>query len=184
MKKIILAVCALSTTYVFAEKQDGVLTFNGSIYNATCAIDINNNGGSTQGSVDMGRHPTSAFPEEGSEAGGSGGNGEIKIKLSECPTNGNLKVKFNGNLVPGLTDVLELDNPNSPTTAGGIGIILLDEDDEYISLDGSVAIDKPVTDSKAYTYNMKAKYYRYTDDDSEVKAGLANSTVNFSIEYN
>ncbi|MDQ8937078.1 fimbrial protein [Acinetobacter rudis] len=184
MKKIILALCALSTTHVFAEKQDGILTFNGSIYNATCAIDINNNGGSTQGSVDMGRHPTSAFPEEGSEAGGTGGNGDIKIKLADCPTNGTLEVRFDGNLVSGTRDVLRLDNPGSASTAGGIGIILLDEDDDRIDLDGSIAIKKRVTDSKNYTYEMKAKYYRYTDDDRELKAGDANSTVNFSIEYN
>lgn len=183
MKKIILAICALSTTQVFAEKQDGTLTFNGSIYNATCAIDINNNGGGTTGSVNMGRHPTSAFPEEDSEAGGTGGDGVIDIKLKDCPTNGKLKVSFNGTRVPG-TQVLQLDNYGSAGTADGIGIVLLDEDDDYINIDGSVAIEKKVTESKEYTYSMLAKYYRYTADDNKVKAGQANATLNFSVEYN
>lgn len=184
MKKIILAVCALSTTQAFAEKQDGTLTFHGSIYNATCAIDINNNGGGTTGSVDMGRHPTSAFPEEDSEAGGTGGDGAINIKLKDCPANGELKVSFSGTGVPGAEGILQLDDYGSAGTADGIGIVLLDDKGKYVSIDGKVSITREVTESKEYTYAMIAKYYRYTADDNKVKAGQANSTLNFSIEYN
>lgn len=183
MKKIILALCALSTTQVFAEKQDGTLKFTGSIYNATCAIEINNNGGGTTGSVGMGRHPTSAFPTRGSEAGGEGGEGEINIELSDCPNEGTLTVSFTGELMDGFDEILKLDNYGDDSVAGGIGITMYDQEGNDISFDGSTAISKKFTDKDSYTYSMTAKYYRFAENDSDVKAGRADGTLNFSIEY-
>lgn len=184
MKKIILAVCALSTPQVFAAEQTGVINFNGIIYNATCAIDINGNEGGENATVNMGRHPTSAFPSRGSESSGVGDEGKIKIELKDCPDQGTLSVSFTGKTVDSTGDLLELDKSGQEGIAKGIGIALYDEDGEDILIDGTPVIQKKFKDGQSeYKYQMLAKYYRYAEKDSDFNAGRADATLNFKIEY-
>lgn len=184
MKKIILALCALSAGSAFAASttQSGTIHLNGYIYSATCDIQVNNKPFADNVTIDMGRHPTSAFNSKGDETGWDGFNGIIDIKLHNCPDTGRLSVSFQGTTMSGDSTILKLDNPTDSGTAKNLGIHLYDMDeDKLMRMDGSEAFSANVTNSESYTKDFWATYVSTEDT---VTPGTADATLGFTIEYN
>lgn len=180
--KIILALCALSAGSVYAAPitQNGTLHLNGSIYSATCDIDINNNGGEDI-NVNLGRHPNSRFNSKGDEIEYNGLDGLIEVELVNCPDTGKLDVSFNGTTIAGDKTILQLDNPTSPDTAQNLGIHIYEAGKQTpLRIDDSVVFSADVTNSKTYKKDFWATYVSTQDF---VDPGKANATMTFKIEY-
>lgn len=182
-KTLLSLLLAGSVMSVSAEEtQEGTITFSGFIYNSTCTIDLNGDN-SPDAHVQMGRYPTSAFGEKYDQVGGEGVYGKIDISLIDCPDKGNLTLKLNGKPKDGERDVLELDEPNSDSTAKNIGIVIYDRDNnkDAINIDGTFEKKYLVENSARWEASYVAKYISVADD---VEAGQANATLNYTLTYN
>lgn len=182
-RQFLLALCALSTSSVFAApiSQEGTIHLSGYIYSATCDVDVNGQG-PTSANVSLGRHSTSIFGKKGDESQMTGQDGLIKVSLNNCPDTGHLEVSFKGQTVSGDNKILKLDNAGSSSTAQNIGIHLYEADDQntLLSLDGSTSFSADIKNGKDYHKDFLATYVSTAD---EVTAGEADATLGFKIEY-
>lgn len=161
----------------------GKVLFQGYIYSATCEVDINGQGPNSA-IIEMGRYSTSEFGGTNSEVGGSGGKGQIKISLINCPDKGTLTVKFSGKPDANNSEILSLLGDSS---AGGVGIHLYKAGDlsTPLTIDGSKTLTYNIGDEENQTpdlhVNLVAKYVATQD---KVTAGDGNSEMDYTIQYN
>ncbi|GAB1438059.1 long polar fimbria major subunit LpfA1 [Providencia sp.] len=164
-----------------ALEQAGTIKLNGYIYSSTCTVDLNDQGPS-MANISMGRYSTSEFGAVGTEVGGTGENGKIKVTLTDCPDNGTITLTFDGKVVDGQTSILELDNPSAEGSAKGVGIHLYQgSETKPLTLDGSVNYSQKIEgESAGWEGTFIAKY---VSTSTTVTAGQANATLNYNIIY-
>ncbi|KAA5971611.1 fimbrial protein [Pantoea sp. M_9] len=171
MKRTILAMTTVASLFSGAAfAVDGTINFTGKITDDTCDIDA----GSATQNINMGTIGSDAFQGPGTIAGATG----FKIVMTNCPASHSaVSVKFDGAPDNGNPDILALSS--SPTNASGVGIQLRDYDRTPISLNTD-SKPVPVTGGTA-TMNFSAAYIATA---ATVTAGDADSTVNFTVNYN
>lgn len=173
-------------------KTEGEIKFTGYIYSATCTIDVSGNGVTGTGNnpvIDMGRYSTSEFTTPNSEVGGTGGKGEVKVTLTNCPDKGTLTMKLSG--IPDTSnDILQLSN--SGDSATGVGIVLYHKGEEALNQRIKVNGEKEFTKlfgeedeaTGALKVNFIAKYTRTATEEESITAGNANADLPYEITYN
>ncbi|HII4349945.1 TPA: fimbrial protein [Enterobacter cloacae] len=160
-------VMASGSAFAANEGETSTVIFNGSIKENTCVI----NNGSKGQTVVLGDVEKSVLANLGDVSQPVG----FTIALDQCDT-ANATITFKGETPPAKNDVLK-------TTASGVGIQILDENTTTaLVVDGSThAQSINVSSSNPNEFNFTARYLAL---DSNVAAGLANSTVDFTVKYN
>ncbi|WP_407438857.1 fimbrial protein [Lelliottia sp.] len=174
MKKILLLTtlsiaCAVSSVPVFAN--DGTVKFTGEIIDSACTIDI---GASNTMTVDLGKVAKTAFTGKDSVASAT----KFILKMKDCPsTVTSASVKFDGTGYKGDDSVLALTDETGVAT--GVAIELSDSTQTVVPL---------FTPSTSVTLvegaNEMPFYARYKQMETAVTAGPANSTAQFTVNYN
>ncbi len=178
MKKSLLSVVvvALGLASMQSFAKDGTVVFNGTITQSGCVISNASNGTIT---VDMGNYSSSALATTGQTAGPK----PFEIDLTECAT-GAVKIRFDGTAVSGNSNLLALTSTgsaNDPASSVGIQITDLTSGNIYTIGDTSSAVAFHDVDSTgAMNIKMAARYYAFADG---TPSGAANSTTDFSVEY-
>lgn len=178
MKKIFLttAFIALGLTSLSSLAKDGTVVFNGTITQSGCVVSNATDGTIT---VDMGNYSSSALATTGQTAGPK----PFEIDLTEC-TAGSVKIRFDGASVTGNSSLLALTSTgadNDPASSVGIQITDLSSGGVYTFGDTSSDVAfQTLDDTGALNIKMAARYYAYADG---TPSGAANSTTDFSIEY-
>lgn len=122
-------------------------------------------------SVSMGEVHVSHFNGVGSNAGSTGFTLGMNCDSSIKPT-----VTFTGISATSGT-ILTLNNPDATTTAKGVGLELL-YGQQKVTLGNAVSLG--TTQSGINNYDFTA---RYVQTESNIQAGEANATANFTINY-
>lgn len=169
----VLASCAFGiSNSTFAA--DGQVNFTGEIIDAACQV---TNSPANPLEVNLGKVAKSAFTGAGSTASAT----KFTLQLTDCPdTVSSAQVKFDGTPVTGDNGVLAL--TQGVGVAEGVGIQLADDSNTVLPL---------FTASKSYALQSGAGVVndldfvaRYIATAATVTAGPANSTANFTINYN
>ncbi len=171
MKTNILAFAIIaSLSAASAQAADGTINFNGTITDDTCDIST----ASKTQTVNLGTIGSNSFSAPGTASAATG----FTVVMTNCPaTHSNLSVKFDGTPAGGDPAVLAL--TDTPTKATGVGIQLRDADGSVLPL---FADSKPVAITAGNaTLNFSAAYVSTA---ATVTAGEANSTANFTVNYN
>lgn len=161
------AICLL--TAVSAHASDGTINFNGEIVDTACTIDI---GASNTMDVTLGKVAKSAFTGVDSTASAT----EFDLKLTDCPA-GNATVKFDGANYGGDNEVLALTAGTGVAT--GVGIQIKDSVQKVVPL--FTASSSIVLTAGENTLPF---YASYIQKDAAVVSGKANSTAQFTLNYN
>ncbi|MBF4154935.1 fimbrial protein [Enterobacter hormaechei] len=152
----------------------GNIQFTGSIVNAPCVIDNN----SASAIVKLGQYRVDSFSGTGSTSSPV----DFNIDLIDCTvdTYSKAAITLNGVTADGNNKVLALKaRQAADTTAGGVGIQIL-QDGKALPVDGSTAsTPKPFTES-GVSLLFQAQYLALAD---EVTPGSANSSADFTITY-
>lgn len=161
-------IASLSAASVHAA--DGTINFNGTITDDTCDIST----ASKTQTVNLGTIGSNSFATTGTPSAATG----FTVVMTNCPaTHSNVSVKFDGTPDGGNPAVLAL--TDTTTKATGVGIQLRDADGTVLPL---FADSKPVPiNSGNATLNFSAAYVSTA---ATVTAGDANSTANFTVNYN
>jgi len=122
-------------------------------------------------SVNMGEVHVSHFTGVGSSAGSK----DFSLEM-DCDSSIKPMVTFTGVSTSGGT-VLPLDNPESSTTAKGVGMELLYGQNK-VTLGEALSLG--TTSSGVNSYGFTARYVQTED---RIQAGEANATANFTINY-
>ncbi|KJV44918.1 hypothetical protein VH86_23405 [Pantoea sp. BL1] len=171
MKTNILALAVIASLFAAsAQAADGTINFVGSITDDTCDISA----ASKTQNVLLGNIGSDSFTAPGTVSAATG----FTVVMSNCPaTHTNLHVKFDGTPDGGNPAVLAL--TNTGTQAKGVGIQLRDADGSVLPL---FTDSKPVAiNAGNASLNFSAAYISTA---ATVTAGDANSTVNFTVNYN
>ncbi|HHA1933922.1 TPA: fimbrial protein [Enterobacter ludwigii] len=168
------ALLVMSSAHAAVTNNDGTINFTGEIIAAACTVDIGANNTMT---VDMGKVNKSVFTGAGSYASAT----EFDLKVKDCPETGvnGISVKFDGTAYNGDPSILALTSDSGVAT--GVGIELLDNAQKPISL--FTASDAYPLPASQTTLTMPM-FARYKQVDADVVAGKANSTVQFTLNYN
>lgn len=174
-KKLTLAIMlasAVASASVWAANTNGngTVNFTGEIVDKGCDIDS----GSQNQSVDMGSVWAKTFTTAGDTSLGK----DFTIKLINCPTevttNG-ATLRFDGVAASADNKILKLDDTSVAT---GVGIQIKDDAGNIVPL---------FADSKVYTLvegtNELKFTARYISTAATVTAGAANSSTQFTVNY-
>lgn len=165
----------LSTPAAFADvtNNDGTINFTGEITDAACTVDIGTDNTLT---VDLGTVNKSVFTGVGSYASAT----EFDLKVKDCPeTVTSISAKFDGNGFNGDNSVLAI--TEAADAAKGVAIELLDQNKAAFSL----FADTDLYDLPAGQTTLTMPFYaRYKQMEDTVVAGKANSTAQFTLNYN
>lgn len=162
------AAAALCSASSFA--QDGTVNFTGEIIDSACTVDIGSNNTMV---VDLGKVAKTAFTGVGSTASAT----KFTLVLKDCPaTVSSAKVKFDGTGYANDNTVLAL-TPGA-TTATGVAIQLSDAANVLPLATSSASY--PLSSTGVNNLDFFARYIAK----GTVVAGLANSTANFTVNYN
>ena len=178
MKKVLLSTIAIALGLASMQSfaKDGTVTFTGSITQSGCVVSNATNGVIT---VAMGNYSSSALAKTGQAAGPK----PFEIDLNGCAT-GAVKIRFDGKAVSGNSSVLALTSTaaaNDPSTSVGIQITDLASGGIYTIGDTSPAVAfQNVSSGGALNIKLAARYYAFKDG---TPSGAANSTTDFSVEY-
>lgn len=154
-----------------AQAFDGTVKFTGNILDAACTVDIGEN---STIPVVMGDIQKSAFTGDGSLAATT----KFTVKLKSCPAGvDQATVKFSGTSYQGDDNFIQLDQ--AVDVATGVAIQIKDSTQTVVPL---------AVDSKPYTLlpdveNDMDFYASYVQKGTTVVKGSANSTVNFTVDY-
>ncbi|EST57342.1 type 1 fimbrial protein [Proteus hauseri] len=183
VSKLLIAGLLASSFSTLALDTSGKVLFQGYIYSATCEVDINGQGPNSA-IIEMGRYSTSEFSGTDSEVGGTGGKGQIKISLINCPDKGTLSVKFSGKPEANNNEILSLLGDNS---ADGVGIHLYKANDltTPLTIDGSKTLTYNIGDEENQTPELHVSLVaKYVATQDKVTAGDGNSEMDYTIQYN
>lgn len=174
---------AVSSFAVETVKSDILL--KGSIYNATCTVDINGQAVTNNPVVNMGSWPSSAFNGVGSEVGGTATDGKISINAVDCPDNGTMKVNITAATDPTDNTLVKLDSSPNATDATGVAIALYEGDKDGNKTNTKIQFAKDyVFNNQALEGVSKVFYGVYRATAEKVSAGNANATVHATMTYN
>lgn len=153
---------------------DGTVNFTGEIIGTACTVDI---GANNTMNVDLGKVSKTVFTGTGTYASAT----EFDLKVKDCPATGinGITVKFDGTAYASDNSVLALTEEDGVAT--GIAIELLDKSKNAVPLfadSDSYALEAGKTE---LTMPM---YARYKQVAAAVTAGPANSSVQFTLNYN
>ncbi|MGO3741730.1 fimbrial protein [Kerstersia sp.] len=159
----------------------GTISLYGRIYSDTCDVVINGQPGNST-SVPMGNYPVSAFNNTtGTTVGGNGVNGQIELSLANCPPGQKVFLQLNAKEVTDYPEAIELDNANASDTAKNVGIHLYEGDSSTPMVLGRRRdYTIPQGSSGSYELYFTAKY---VSTKSNVEAGKADATVNYTLTY-
>lgn len=168
---IAVSVASLLMLSSAAFASDGTVNFTGEIIDSACTIDIGANNTMT---VDLGKVAKTAFSGAGSTASAT----EFDLKVKDCPaTVTTAVVKFDGANYSGDNSVLALTAETGAAT--GVAIQLKDGAQKVLPL---------FTASSSYALkagdNTLPMYASYIQKETTVAAGKANSTAQFTLNYN
>lgn len=150
--------------------QDGTINFEGTISNTACTVDSI----SADMTVDLGTVSTSAFSAPGDVASPT----KFNIIIKNCPESVNsAAVSFTGEADATNPSLFKL----SGDGAEGIGIALYEGDSTTQVAANMSSSDYNIDSSK--TENTLSFISKYMSTQQTVNAGLAASSVSFSIAY-
>ncbi|MEL4013168.1 fimbrial protein [Dryocola clanedunensis] len=171
MTAAILATTALTSSVVAAS--DGQINFTGEIITAACSV---TNTPSAPLTVALGKVSKGAFTGAGTTASPT----TFQLELTSCPdTASSASVRFDGTSVTGDTSILALNAATGVAT--GVGIQISDDAGAVVSL---FQPSKTYTLAEAPAVNKLGFVARYIATATTITAGPANSTANFTINYN
>lgn len=170
IKEITLVVIIAPITSLHAATSNSTtLTVKGQIYRAACEIGMK----SKDFTVYMKQFSTNYFRNVNDASDPV----PFQIELTDCPaTTGNASVKFDGQAVPGNSNLLRLDDV--PGSASGVGVAIYDASGMVLPL---------WTPSYVYPLhsgdNVLNFTARYVASQIPVTPGVAQATSDFTINY-
>lgn len=170
---ILLPMMGLSSA---ALADDGKINFTGNIIEAGCQVNSTIN---SPISVKLGDVAKTAFPTSGATAAKT----KFTLVLSNCPATlqGKLiTVQYDGTPDTINNNYLQLTGYGTTGVASGVAIQLLNGSGSELVL-GAASDSKTIAATGDTNLDFFARYIATTAD---VKAGTANSTVNFTLAYN
>lgn len=176
-KNLLMSVLVLGVFSASSYAADGIVTFTGNITESGCTV---TNATNKVINVPMGNYSSSALSNAGQEAGSK----HFEINLENCIA-GAVKVRFHGTPVSGNSELLKLTptghSTNDPANTVGIKIIDLVSNQVYRVGDTTSTVPFQNVDSKgSINIKLAARYHAFSDG---TPSGEANSSANFSIEY-
>lgn len=190
MRNIILKMAMLGITTSVAvnsfaaETVKSNILLKGSIYNATCSVEVNGQAATNNPVVNMGTWPSSAFNGVGSQVGGTASDGKISIDAVDCPENGTMRVNITAATDPTDNTLVKLDSSGA-TDATGVAIALYEGDKDGNKTNNKIQFAKDYEfDSHALEGITKVFYGVYQATAEKVSAGNANATVHATMTYN
>ncbi|MDA5535506.1 type 1 fimbrial protein [Yersinia mollaretii] len=155
---------------------DVMIDISGSIADNSCDVVVDNI------SVPIGDVALKTFTYPGQVTGTTA----FTIELTNCRAAAKgVKVSFTGNADPVNTDLLQLDNPTAAGSATGMAVGFLAED--RIT---AIPLNTSVPASTAYNLDPSSPdntilnfYAQYQSTGAPLKAGIANATATFYLEY-
>ncbi|MDC9603571.1 fimbrial protein [Xenorhabdus griffiniae] len=170
-----ILVSVSSVSYAAFPVTTGSVKFHGDIIESTCDSDVSGN------TVNMGTYHMSDIGKKGSEITGS--KKPFSIKLTGCPVTTTpliMEVTLSGN-TPDSTDnrLLALDG-SSGTAAAGIGIGIYNNAGVLIDLSSSSKLPGVTIDKADMEIPLQVAY---VSNGQSVRAGKADATLNFNINY-
>lgn len=175
MKKILLPAAALilSATAMNAYAVNGKVQFTGEIVKSTCTVVS----GDQDKQVFIGKYPTTAFAQVGDVTASKA----FTISLEKCEA-GDYSLRFDGQTVAGHSNLLSVNPTKDLKLADGVGIEVLDNNEQIIPVNQSADANSPwvtIAADGTATFNLKARYKSF----DTVQAGPANANATFTIEY-
>lgn len=175
MKKILLPAAALilSATAMNAYAVNGKVEFTGEIVKSTCNVVS----GDQDKQVFIGKYPTTAFTQVGDVTASKA----FTIQLEKCEA-GDYSLRFDGQTVAGHSNLLTVNPAKDTSLADGVGIEVLDNNEQIIPVNQSADANSPwvtIAADGTATFNLKARYKSF----DTVQAGPANANATFTIEY-
>lgn len=158
-----LAVINGSTVFAF-----GTIHFTGEITEQACTVDSS----SKDLHVDLGKISSKNLSVQGELAGLK----DFTIKLTDCPENSAVTVRFGGNRDPNDQDLLAINSVEG--AAKNVGIAIFEKD--------AVSQIKLYDDSKEIIFtsaNIDLDYTARYKATGVVTAGSANSSAVYSVQY-
>lgn len=173
MNKFVAAsiLSALVGVSASALANDGTINFTGEVIDTACTVDI---GANNTMEVALGKVAKSAFTGVDSTASAT----EFDLKLKDCPAEvTSAVVKFDGLNYEGDNETLALTDEEGVAT--GVGIQLKDASQTLVPLFAASSKYDLVTGENTLPF-----YASYVQKEADVTAGKANSTVQFTLNYN
>ncbi|HCB2207738.1 TPA: fimbrial protein [Citrobacter farmeri] len=169
----VAVILSVSQVNAAITNNDGTVNFTGEIIDASCTVDI---GANNTMEVILGKVSKTVFTGVGSYASST----EFDLKVKDCPaTIHGIAVKFDGQGYNGDNSVLAVTAGTG--TAEGVAIELLDKNQKVVPL-FTVSDIYPLADGE--TTLTLPFYARYKQVAATVKPGPANSTAQFTLNYN
>ncbi|BET96639.1 fimbrial protein [Xenorhabdus taiwanensis] len=170
-----ILVSVSSISYADFPVTTGSVKFHGDIVESTCNSDASGN------TVNMGTYHTSDIGNKGTEISGS--KKSFSIKLTGCPvttTPLTMEVTLSGSSLDSVDNRLLALDGSSGTNAAGIGIGIYNNTGTQIDLSSS----SKLPGIKINTADMEIPLQvAYVSNGQSVKAGKADATLNFNINY-
>lgn len=157
-----------SSAYAAIEGETSTITFEGKIVEVTCSVDNSSDGIL----VDLGTIAANSFSAENDTSLGQ----DFAIQLKDCSPGAyqQAKVTFRGETARSSSTELKVTGG-----ATNLGLQIL-EAGTPVAIDGSGSSDPKTLAPGTNIFDFTARYIAL---DSVVDAGDANSTVNFTVEY-
>ncbi len=168
---ILISVSSIS--YAVSSPTTGAVKFTGKIIESTCTVDSSGN------TVNMGTYLKSEIPKQGEQLIGS--KRDFEIKLTGCPVDKSapimMDVTFSGSRKDAKNQkLLALDSSSS---SKGISIGIYDKSDSPIDLSSKYSFPDGIKSSDI-EIPLKAAY---VSNGETARAGTANATLSFEINY-
>ncbi|MBC8950393.1 MULTISPECIES: fimbrial protein [Xenorhabdus] len=170
-----ILVSVSSISYAAFPVTTGSVKFHGDIVESTCNSDVSGN------IVNMGTYHMSDIGKKGTEIAGS--KKPFSIKLTGCPvttTPLTMEVTLSGSTLDSVDNRLLALDGLSGTAAAGIGIGIYNSTGKQIDLSSSPKL--PIIEINEADMKIPLQV-AYVSNGQSVKAGKADATLNFSINY-
>ena len=185
MKKSLLALAAVASFSISnAWAVDGTINFQGEILANACTVTTGADG--TQ-NVSLGRIAATGLPNAGATAAAS----RFSIILSACPDAlTGTQVRFDGRPDPSNSDYLGLSSTGNDA-ASGVAVRLMTANRELLPLGSLNTHIYTLRANTNNTLDFYAQYYRTAEaaydlatNPNGFRAGVANATATFTVNYN
>ena len=106
-------------------------------------------------------------------------DGRFKIEISDCRAGTQLDYQFNSAGSTGVIDGSTLAIASGDSAASGVGIQILDKNDNVLSFDQTYTAVNSVGDNETVEIPLKARYVKTGD----IKAGKVDAVATFEVFY-